>query len=193
MKKYLSKIIVATLLITSPLLAREESVYKFNSYSLVGIEAGYSNFDVESDEAAPLRKTYKFGHGGLKIGAQTENYRLFLSGRYCSIDDFDYAYMVGAEAQYMMNFSSIANLYLGINTGIAEMRFIDRTNLTRNISDPYIGGDVGFNIHLGRELDFELGVRYIKLDAKNNKSSITYTFDNITSGYMSLIFKYQMD
>ncbi len=193
MKKYINKIILTALLATSPLLALDDSIYEFESFSLVGIEAGYSNFDVENDAATPLRETYKFGHGGLKIGAQTQNYRLFLSGRYCEVDDFDYAYTMGAEAQYLMNFSEFANLYIGINAGIAEMRLIDATDKTRNISDPYIGGDIGFNIHLGETMDLELGARVMKLDAENDKDDIIYTFDTITSGYLSLIFKYQMD
>lgn len=193
MKNKLSKIILTALLAASPLLATDESVYKFNSYSLVGIEGGYSNFDVENDATPPVRETYTFGHGGIKVGAQTENYRLFLSGRYFSIDDFDSAYTYGVEAQYLFNFASFANLYIGLNTGLAEMKFIDATNVTRTISDTYVGGDIGFNVHLGEAVDLELGVRGMSLDATNTQDEITYTFDTIASAYMSIIFKYQMD
>ncbi len=193
MKKYLNKIIIVALLLTSPLLAKDESIYQFNSYSLVGLELGISEFDVENDATPPLRETYTFNHGGIKIGAQTENYRLFLSGRYFSIDDFDSAYTAGIEAQYLFNFSKYANLYVGVNTGLAEMKFIDATDVTRTVSDSYIGGDIGFNVHFGNSLDLELGARAMSLDATNTKNNITYTFDTIVSGYMSLIFKYQMD
>jgi len=193
MKKYINKVILTALLATSPLLAADDSMYEFESHSLVAFEGGYSNFDVESTETPPLRESYKFGYGGIKIGAQTENYRLFLSGRYCSIDDFDYAYMMGVEAQYLFNFSSFANLYLGINAGMAEMRVVDAANKTRDVSDPYVGGDIGFNIHLGKTVDLELGARVMSLDAENTIDDVTYKFDSITSGYVSLIFKYQMD
>lgn len=193
MKKYLNKIVLAALLASTPLLAKDESIYKFNSYSLVGIEAGYSNFDVENDDTTPLRETYTFNHGGVKVGAQTENYRLFLSGRYFSIDDFDSAYTAGIEAQYLLNFSDFANLYIGLNTGLAEMKFIDSADTTRTISDTYVGGDIGLNIHMGKTMDLEVGVRAMSLDATNTIGDITYTFDTIASAYMSLIFRYQMD
>lgn len=193
MKKYLNKIILLALLAGAPLLAEGESMYSYNAHSLIGIEAGYSTFDVEDDAATPLRETYTFGHGGIKIGAETENYRLFLSGRYCKIDDFDYAYTLGAEVQYLYNFSENANLYFGVNAGVAEMRLIDVNDVTRTISDPYVGGDIGFNIHMGQSMDVEIGARVMSLNADNTINNLTYTFDTITSGYMSLIFKYQMD
>ena len=198
MKKNLTKIILISALAAMPLFAaqnnkKEESIYKYNSYSLLAFEGGYSSFDYESNSTPPVRKSPGFAYGGIKIGAQTENYRLFLSARYCPIDNFDYAYTMGAEAQYLFNFSKMANFYVGVNAGIAEMRFVDATNLTRDISDPYVGGDMGFNIHLGENADLELGVRVMSLNAENTKAGVTYTFDTIASGYTSIIFKFQMD
>ena len=41
----------------------------------------------------------------VKIGAQTENYRVFLSARYYDADNLSTLNTYGAEIQYMFNFS----------------------------------------------------------------------------------------
>jgi len=189
--KNTNKIILATLLSISPLLA-DDSKYEYDSSSLVGVEFGYNSFNVDND-ASTVRDTYKYGSGGLKIGAQTNSYRIFLSARHMQISDFDYAYTLGGEFQYLINFSEYANFYLGVNAGQAEIQLIDSAGVTRSISDPYVGGDIGMNIHLGDQLDLEFGARIMTLNAENDREDIIYTFNSITTGYMSLIFKYQMD
>ena len=189
--KNINKIILTTLLSITPLLA-DDSKYKYDSSSLVGLELGYNNLDVNNDTTT-IRDTYKFSSAGLKIGAQTQNYRIFLSARYLQIDDFNFAYTLGGELQYLINFSEYANLYLGVNAGQAEMEFVDSSGVTRFISDPYLGGDIGMNIHLNDTVDLEFGARMMTLNAENDKKNVIYTFNSITSGYMSLIFKYQID
>ena len=194
MKKNILKIIVAFLLVTSSSLLSASS-FTYNTRSLVGIEGSYNYFDVENDApVTPLRETMKYAGAGLKIGAQTDNYRLFLSARNNFIDGYDYAYSFGAEVQYLMNFSSVANFYLGASGGYMNLRFVDVLNASREVSSPYVGGDIGFNFHMGDALDLELGARVVKLsDTKHLQSGLTYNFDNITSAYMSIIFKYSMD
>jgi hypothetical protein len=192
-KKVVQKIVLAGLVLTTPLMAE----FNFNKdiYSLLAFEGGYSSFDVEkNDILTPATITkYDMMHAGLKIGAQSKNYRFFLSGRYYNANDFDYATTLGAELQYIFNFSSMANFYLGINGGIVNMRFTDGGTTSRTISDPYFGGDVGFNIHLADNIDFELGARVMQIQAENKIGLISYKFDNLVSGYASLIFKYKMD
>jgi hypothetical protein len=192
-KKVVQKIVLAGLVLTTPLMAE----FNFNKdiYSLLAFEGGYSSFDVEkNDTLTPATITkYDMMHAGLKIGAQSKNYRFFLSGRYYNANDFDYATTLGAELQYIFNFSSMANFYLGINGGIVNMRFTDGGTTSRTISDPYFGGDVGFNIHLADNIDFELGARVMQIQAENKIGLISYKFDNLVSGYASLIFKYKMD
>jgi len=191
MKKTILKAITTLGLLSTVTLSA--SSYTYNTRSLVGIEGGYNTFDVENVSTA-VRETKKFAGLGLKIGAQTDNYRLFLSARNSFIDGYDYALTFGAEAQYLMNFSSFMNMYIGASTGYATMRFVDSNSLSREVASPYFGGDVGFNVHLGDELDFEIGGRIVKLaDSSHTQNAITYNFDNIVSGYMSLIFKYSMD
>ncbi len=192
-KKVVQKIVLAGLVLSTPLMAE----FNFNEdiYSILAFEGGSSSFDVErTDTVTPTSiKKYDMMHAGLKIGAQSENYRVFLSGRYYNADDFDYATTIGAELQYMFNFSSFANFYLGVNGGIVNMRFTDGGTTSRTISDPYFGGDAGFNLHITKSLDFELGARVMQIQAENRIGLITYKFDNLISGYASIIFKYKMD
>ena len=185
----INKIILATLLSISPLLG-DNLNYEYNGLSLVGLELGYSSFDVENDDTPVMRETYKFASGGLKIGAQTENYRIFLSARNMQISDFEHANTFGGELQYLINFSQYANFYLGVNAGLAEMQVVDTADVTRSISDPYFGGDIGMNLHVNDSIDLEFGVRAMSLNVENDKNNVVYTFNRIISGYTSLIFKY---
>ena len=188
----LKKIILATLLATTTLSAQNFS-NNDDTYSLVALETSYNSFDIDNDDSSANIDIDNFASAGIKIGAQTKEYRIFLSARYHTISDFDSAYTLGGEFQYLFNFSKYANFYLGVNAGIAEMSFDDSNNQTRTISDPYYGGDAGFNIHIKDSLDIELGARVMSLNAQNIQDNVTYDFNNIVSGYMSLIFKYQMD
>ena len=192
MKNNLKKLVLATLLASTPMLA-ESNPYKFDTYSLMGIEGGYSTFDIENNDNPPVRKSPNFGYGAVKIGAQTQSYRMFISARQFSIKGFDYAKSYGLELQYLFDFSKYADLYLGVNTGKISMRFIDANNQTRSTRDTYFGGDIGLNVHAGESVDLEFGLKTMNLSASDTQAGITYTFDNITSAYMSIIFKYQMD
>ena len=197
MKNRLSKIVVSALLITSSLMADESpSLYSYDGvYSFVGIEGGIGRLDVERDDGttSTINKKDMYG-GGLKIGAQTDNYKIYLNANYYDADSFDYMTTYGVGLQYMFNFSKGMNAFLGVNTGIANMRFLISGETSRTISDPYVGGEAGFNVHLGDELDLEIGARILSLDATNIMSGApTFTFDNIISGYASINFKYKMD
>ena len=186
------------LLVASSLYAGSKSndPYAFNVTSLVGVEGGFTSFDVEKNQpntSADITK-YNKASAGLKIGAQTENYRAFLSIRNYFINSYDYFVTYGGELQYLFNFSKIANFYIGVNAGLLDARFkVDGEEESRTLSDPYYGGDLGFNIHLGESLDIELGGRIMASDAQNKKNDVTYKFDNLITGYASLIFKYNMD
>lgn len=193
MKKVLLKVVVFVVAVLSPLNA-DINPYVYDSKSLIGIEAGYSAFDVENNATTPLRGSEKFGFTGIKIGAETTNYRIFLSARVNLISGYDYAYMYGIEGQYLINFSDFMNAFIGVNGGYANIRFEDNTNATREVASSYIGGDLGFNFHLGENVDFEIGARASTLsDATHLLNGVEYKFDNIIDGYASLIFKYSMD
>ena len=196
MKKTLPKFL-ASLLIISSLNAGD---YTYNVKSLVGFEVGGSKIDVENNHPNPIYtgvKKYNVAQGGIKIGAQSDNYRLFLSGRYFDPkDSYDYILTTGLELQYLFNFSKVANFFLGVNGGYFMTRFTGYTETnTRSVSDVYVGGDAGFNFHINKTIDIEVGGRYTKLNIESNiaSSSVTYRFDNIVTGYASVIFKYNID
>ncbi len=192
MKKTILKTVVL-LALAGTSVALSASSYTYNTRSLIGLEGSYNTFDVENVTPAK-RATKKFAGVGLKIGAQTDNYRVFLSGRNNFVSGYDYAYSLGAEAQYLMNFSSFMNMFIGGSGGYMNLRFAKSNQASRELVSPYLGGDVGFNIHLGESVDLELGVRSVKLlNPSYIQNNTTYNIGNITSGYMSIIFKYSMD
>jgi hypothetical protein len=202
MKRLIKSVVVLCGLFFSSAMADD---YDFNIDSLVAFEGGYSKFDIEKNEPgkAAIIDKKNVGEIGVKIGAQSQNYRLFLSGRYYSASDtnvasYDYVITVGAEVQYLFNFSRYANLFLGVNAGLVNSRFTPTGEPTsRTISDPYVGGDIGFNFHVSKDFDLEIGGRVMASDAENTQiisgNKITYKFDNIATAYTSLIFKFQMD
>lgn len=158
--------------------------------SLVALEGGYSSLDMDTPTATSV--TDEFGHVGLKIGAQTRDYRLFLSFRYFDVEDFDYATQVGAEVQYLINFSSWMNMFIGLNGGYMNIKFAPNGDTTRTLSDSYYGADVGFNFHLSDNVDLELGARVSSLQAENTIASKTYTMNDMVSAYTSVIYKFNL-
>jgi len=192
----LKKLLCSILLISGLSSVTNADDYSFQTTSLVGFEGGYSSFDVEKSPANPNEniQTYDVGEVGLKIGAQTTNYRIFLSLRNYFPDDYDYFLSYGIEFQYLFNFTKSMNFFLGINAGMIDGRFTPTgESSSRTISDPYFGGDLGFNYHINETYDIELGLRTMTTDATNTKNDVTYTFDNIVTGYASFIIKFQLD
>lgn len=194
MTNKLKKLLVTSLLIaTAGYAGSSDRIYESNS--LVGFEGGYTKFDVDNgttdvNDDGPVV--------GMKVGAETENVRMFLSLRNAFINndnyEYDYTYMYGAELQYLFNFSSFANLFIGVSIGEISLRFTDVTNTTRDMTASYTGGDAGFNFHINESFDLELGARIISIDNPDHTiGGTTYTFGEILNGYASLIFKYQMD
>jgi len=196
MKNSLIKIALSTMLVGSAAFAQQSSEYEVNTYSLMGVEGGYSSFDYEreNDAGKTTRTTNDLLHGGIKIGAQSQNYRIFLSAKFFDMSDFDYARMYGIEGQYMFNFSKIANFFIGVDVGTTDMKLIDKKNdQDVKVYKPYYGGDMGFNIHLGESFDWEIGARYLTINKTIEQDDIKYSFDRIIMGYTSFIFKYKMD
>ncbi len=184
------KILLASLMVSSISYANDA----YGSNSLVGFEAGYSNQDIKY--AAPA-KGEEFGSAGMKIGAETNNFRMFLSARILENKtdvDLNSAYLYGLEFQYMFNIVDFTNLFIGANYGRMSLEFDDLEAKRREYTTDYIGGDVGLNFHLGESFDLELGGRIMTLDDPDHTlDGVSYTFDDIVTGYMSLIYKYQID
>ena len=195
-KNNINKIILGVVLTSTSLFA-DISTDEFETNSLVGIEGGYSTLDYENGTNA-ISEQYdvKIAHAGLKVGAETRDFRIFLSGRYYfdSSKDYDYIATYGVELQYKLNVAEAMNFYIGANAGIANMKFqVNNETFSRTINDPYIGADLGANIHLTKALDLEIGARVLSVQAENTKENVTYNIGNLITGYTSLIFKWQMD
>ena len=191
MKKRLTKIALAASLLSMPALVGADEYH-----SLLGFEGGYSNVDVESTNNGQTYEIQKsgFASGGLKIGAESEDYRIFLSARYYNAKDFSKLNTVGGELQYKFNFSKRANFFLGGNVGKAYMRVSDGMNPSVSTDTTYLGGDAGFNIHATELIDLEVGARYMSFDETVELDPITkYKFSSLVTAYASIIIKWKMD
>jgi len=194
-KSKLSKAVLVSAMLSSAVMA-DTVIYP--DYSLIGIEAGYASINSDVDNYTNnTSKTVdqSVQSIGLKIGAESYNYRIFLTANYFTNPDDGYDYMgtYGGQLDYLLNVSEKINLYLGVNAGIVNMKFKAPGETTKRlISDPYYGGDAGVNLHVSKLIDIELGARLMMLDATNTKNNVAYTFNNIVTGYASIIFKYEM-
>lgn len=119
------------------------------------------------------------------------NTDFFLSARNSFIPKYDSLYAIGSEARFLMNISSEANMFIGLNYGSLSLKFDDEAGLNRKVSSKYFGGDIGFNLYLSDTSDLEIGARRINLaEPSHLQGGVTYSFENITNIYVSLIFKY---
>lgn len=190
-KNRLSKALVAAAMCSSAAMA-DTVIYP--DYSLIGIEGGMTSINSDiSTTSHSITKTVQ--NIGIKIGAESYNYRIFLTADYYTNPDssYDYVGTYGGELDYLLNVSTKMNLYIGVNAGIANMKFKAPNETTKRlISNPYYGADAGLNFHASKLIDLELGARLMMLDATNTKNNVTYTFNNFVTGYASIIFKYEM-
>ncbi len=198
MKSILKNVIVVSLLATAPLMAETASYSGFDgAKALIGFEGGYSNAEYSRKGLGNINnRSSDLGYGGIKIGAETQSYRFFIGARVYDGSDFDSALSYGVELQYLMHFSSMANMFIGINGGMVDMELIDSgLNNHIEVNEPYLGADIGFNIHLGDSTDLEVGAKYMSIDSTvaGVNSSYQYTFDNMITGYASIIFKFKAD
>ena len=173
--------------------------YDGSTNSLIGVELGGASFDLENN--AGLGDDSQSGAlVGVKIGAQSESYRLFVGARYLDISDADLALAYGASLQYLLRVNPQWSIYAGVNAGEVSIEFEDDYDLDREISEFYIGGDVGVNVAISPSLDFEAGVSLMNLNAENSRlvdaatnTYVTYSIDHIVNYHVSLIYKFSID
>ena len=173
-------------------LSAEILPYQYDENSLIGVEGGYSTLDY--NKASQSIQSVKLLNAGLKIGAESKNFRVFLSGRYFqdSTAEFKQLTTFGGELQYKFISLETFNLFVGANGGYANVRFDTGDGFgTRSTSTSYFGADIGANIHLGQNMDLELGSRIISLQATHVSNTFgNYYIDKIMNIYVSLIFKW---
>ena len=175
-KKRLKSLAFTISLVGSTLLAQGTEIDS-DTFSLVGLEGSYSSLDYENGTRTDnIQGSESLGGLGLKLGAESKDFRIFLGGRYFvdSESKYDYIVTYGAELQYKFNVSQIMNIFVGVNGGIANMKFrADGEDFSRTLQEPYVGGDVGANIHLGRSVDLEIGARILSIEGDNTINSVT--------------------
>ncbi len=200
-KEIFQKTVLSAALVGTSLMA-DFSSYEYDTYSLVGIEGGYSDISADltdlSDEPDPYRSlSGEAYHVGMKIGAQTGHYRIFISAKtYQDSDDaFDYLTTYGIEGQYLFSMHPRADFFIGAGGGIINAKYaVSGESKPRTINDPYFSGELGFNVHATEWIDVEIGGRYMSVDAANvQENEKEYRFNDIITGYASVIFKYKMD
>jgi hypothetical protein len=190
MKKRLTKIVLAASLLSMPALSMADDEYT----SLFGIEGGYSAIDLDVNPSTDDIQTDGFGNVGLKIGAESEEYRVFLSARYYDAEDFTKFYTIGAEVQYKFNFAKKANFFIGANIGKAFAEIAQKgATPSADISSGYVGGDAGFNFHVTPMIDFEIGARYMYFNEDFTQGTYTYEFNSLSTGYASIIIRWKED
>jgi len=188
------KMIILGVALTATSLFADISDNEFNTKSLVGIEGGFNNVDYVYDGSSSPENTH-LSSIGLKIGSETRDFRIFLSTKYLndSGNKYDYIVTYGGEFQYKFNAFDFMNFFIGLNAGMANIRFIPPVGSYTTISSPYYGGDVGMNIYLGNSVDLEFGGRVMSIQKTDTINNIDYRFNKIVSAYASLIFKWDMD
>lgn len=186
------------------------SAYDGTTKSLVGIETGYGQFDYSAANQDNINmgrtsSSEDFGIIGLKIGAENEDFRLFLDANYYQVSGaFDYANSVGGSLQYLLFITNDFNFFFGINGGLMNIKVVDSgIGKSYEYSDPYFGGDIGFNYDITDLLGWEIGARYVNIDAENTQYyedpesgdtlSRTYKVEQMINVYTSLIFKFYVN
>ncbi|MDQ7068539.1 MAG: outer membrane beta-barrel protein [Sulfurimonas sp.] len=165
-----------------------------NNSSLFGIEGGMSSFRAQTNTAGYEIQKDSMAHFGLKLGAESEDFRVFVSARNYFAEKNNKMLTAGIEGQYKFNISKPVNFFIGLNGGTAYIEIApDGVNPGVNITTPYVGGDLGFNFHASQLVDVELGAKYMFIDTLATQGVTTYDFRDLTSFYASLIFKWQMD
>ena len=202
MKKKLTKVALAATIATMPLVADD---YTFHTKSLFAVEGGYNKIVGDITDTSATIPTYNLGvknkgilHLGVKIGAESDNYRVFLSARtYDTGNDLNRLNTYGGEIQYKFNFAKIANFFVGANGGIADIRISDNpgtsTYPAAKAQSTYYGGDLGFNIHATSRFDIELGYRYSKIKDDITQGTNVYNVDYLSGLYGSFIVRWEMD
>ena len=194
MKSIIQKKVLGILMTAAPLMAFD---FIKTTESLFAVEGGYSTLHNDVNDLSQgiinQNNNIETGHFGLKLGAQGRNYRVFLSGRNYISNSSHTILTAGGEAQYKFNFSKLANFFLGVSAGVAQIKIAENNDATTSTRMPYYGGDVGFNYCASELIDLELGVKYMRLSENISQGTTLYNLSDMSSMYGSIIIKWQMD
>lgn len=192
MKNLLKVLVVSLVLVASSSFANSDNYnYSFNIHSLVGIEGGYDG-KVNIPTSTSTSTSKNTGHFGIMIGAQTQNYRIFLNARKYNISGFEYVNSVGAQAQYLFVHLKVADIFMGMGAGVMYMQ-TNTSGSNFKFNKAYYSGGFGVNFHLSNNFDLDIGARYMYLGYQGQNSQVSVSIDHITSVYSSLIYRFQMN
>jgi len=186
--------LVSSALLLTTLYAKESQPYKS---SLLGINIGVSNIKSETTTSSSFSSQDNLvGLMGIKIGAQTKEYRLFFNlNQYSDTSDFyDYLITYGISGQYLLHLSPSVDFFLGLEGGMASADYkLENENFSRSLSDFYLGTNIGLNIPVNEDFDIELGGKVLVLNTDDTQNNTTFTHKRISTMLVSIIYKYQMD
>ncbi|UFS63104.1 hypothetical protein LOH54_03025 [Sulfurimonas sp. HSL-3221] len=166
------------------LLVLGMNAYAEDAKGLLGVEVGYINTKYNTPGTAGT-ETSQVGmmSGGLKLGAESRHYRVFIDSSFWYADDqYKKAGKVGGALQYLLPIGDVFNIFMGLNGGVINSA--GDTDV-----DPYYGADLGFNLNLSESFGIEVGGRFCDV-ANSNKDSVVTDF---IQGYVSAIFKFDSD
>jgi len=146
---------------------------------LIGVEAGYIDTQYNTPGTAG-KQTSELGTAsiGLKVGAESRYYRVFVDGAYWDTDQYNKAAKLGASLQYLIHTNSeLFNIFMGVNAGTIN---------TNGDFDPYYGVDLGFNLDLTESFGIEVGARYCDVPS----STKNYVVTKFAQGYVTALFKF---
>ena len=172
--------IVSGLLLAGSLLSGV--AFAKDATPLVGVEAGYGSMNAGGS-------SHNLYTGGLKIGAQSDDYRVYLSARTIQINGFESGNALGGEFQYLIPIHTGLNAFMGVNAGQIGMKTKNLPTPQRDISTYYYGGDLGVNMALSPSIDLEMGGRLMYMNYTHTLGGVAYNVDSIVQGYASLVFK----
>lgn len=169
----LRKIVLASALV----FGINASASDWDATPLIGIEGG----GVIGHTPGSFTESNENGvSGGVKLGAESDEYRAYISGRLYDVGDLDYMQSVGLEVQYLIPLNDSMNVFLGGNGG-----WIRLNGNTGTESRGYFGGDVGVDLDINDKFGLEVGYRLSKIDDAGSKYGVQY-ISNISA---ALIFK----
>ena len=190
----LRKSVGSLMLLASVYASAGENYFQnaWDAKGLLALEGGFGvahakqTQDIEGGVYVQNSKNEGAFAGGLKLGGESEFYRLFISARYHGVKNFDYVATVGGEIQYLIRAGENFNIFMGINGGMMSSQATLGTN-EYSVNNPYAGGDVGVNIDVTDNFGIELGARVNStFTNSDNPANVAY----LAEGYGSLVFKF---
>ena len=191
----LRKTVGSVLLLASVYATAGENYFQneWDAKGLIALEGAIGTTQVKQTQENPGGGLYVIesdkkttAAGGFKLGGESEHYRLFLSGRYHAVKDFDSVVTLGAELQYLIRAGEHFNIFMGVNGGqLMSQATVGTTQYTYDSA--YVGGDAGLNIDIFENFGLELGARANKTLADSSEpGAISFLIE----GYVSLVFKF---